>query len=243
MLDFKIIDATGTPHSTLQTTRGPLVLDVKRYRRSFASRHRIYNIHPHDYTYILFKFHVTEKFEIFDYEPFRDPLKVEESKLKEGVFEEKEVIYGWCPFKLFHGDKLRVGRWKLPLFKTPLPENIDFEQLRAYSYLKFGTLFIRLALYEERIEKEEVLPADMALRGYQMTGYLQEHDLEPELDEWLGIKDKEKDRYQREKELAFHRKNLMMKLLDRKDVSLLQKLRNLTKTQKFQFFRIFDFLY
>lgn len=77
-LTFKVIDATGETHELMQTMNKPLSKDVARFKRSFAERHRIYGVVPHNHTYIMFKFYVEEEFIKFDEEEFKDLLKVEE---------------------------------------------------------------------------------------------------------------------------------------------------------------------
>lgn len=131
----------------------------------------------------------------------------------------KMVIYGWCPLKIFHNEKLRVGRWKIPLYKTPIPMNMDPKDLKAYSYLKYGELYVRIGLPQTSNETE-ILPADMAIRGYQQPGYLQEHQMEPELDEYFESENAKKDRRKRTKELALHRKKILIKLMEREKVNL-----------------------
>lgn len=158
--------------------------DTIRYKRSFAERHRIYGVSQHDETYLMFKFYVEEKFYKFDEHEFDDILKVEEED-KPFNYEKKIVLFGWCPFKLFYGERLRVGRWKIPLFKTPMPKAVKMSELKAYSYLKYGTLFIRVSLPGEK-EPVSILPAETAIRGYQTPGYLQQHLLEPEDDEYAS---------------------------------------------------------
>jgi hypothetical protein len=124
-----VIDAYGELHETLKTMTRGLEKDsietktlqtraleeedpskfeqyTVRYKRTFAERHRIYAVEPHEHTYIMFKLFVDEKFIKYKENEFDDLLKVEE-KDPEFEYEHKSVVYGWCPLKLFHKDKIR----------------------------------------------------------------------------------------------------------------------------------------
>lgn len=105
-LNFQVMDATGETQQLMQTMSKAMLKDNERYKRSFAERHRIYGVVPHNHTYIMFQFWVEEKFIQFDKNEFADLLKVEE-KDPEFKYEKKMVVYGWCPLKIFHNEKLR----------------------------------------------------------------------------------------------------------------------------------------
>ena len=119
-MTVQIIDATGDTHEIITTMTQPLQNDTVRFKRSFAEKHRIYGMSPHDESYLLFKFFVEESFYVIDENEFDDQLKVEEDG-KEPTKEKQIVLFGWCPLRVFYGDRLRVGRWKIPLYKTPMP--------------------------------------------------------------------------------------------------------------------------
>jgi hypothetical protein len=112
----------------------------------------------------MFQFFVEESFYKFDEKEFDDLNEVEEED-KPFEFEKKIVLFGWCPLKLFYGERLRVGRWKIPLFKSPMPKNVQLSDLRAQSYLKYGEFFVRIALPGDK-EPISILPAETAIRGY-----------------------------------------------------------------------------
>ena len=81
------------------------------------------------------------------------------------------MLFGWCPLRLFYGDRLRVGRWKIPLYKSPMPNIVELSQLKATSYLKYGQIYVRITLPSEN-EPINILPAELAIKGYQTPGYL-----------------------------------------------------------------------
>ena len=148
--------------------------DTVRFKRSFAERHKIYGVSQHNETYLMFKFYVEEKFYKFDEKEFDDLLKVEEED-KPFEYEKKIVLFGWCPLKLFYKERLRVGRWKMPMFKSEggkVPPAVNLSELKALSYLKYGMIYVRISLPGEK-EPISILPAETAIRGYQEPGYLQ----------------------------------------------------------------------
>ena len=90
----------------MQTMNKSMIKDVNRFKRSFAERHRIFGVVPNNYTYIMFKFFVQEKFLKIDENEFNDLFKVEEVD-PEPQYEDKIVVYGWCSLKIFYNEKLR----------------------------------------------------------------------------------------------------------------------------------------
>lgn len=78
-------------------------------------------------------------------------------------------------------------------------------------------MFVRIGLPQEG-NPAEILPADMAIRGYQQPGYLQEHILEPEMDEYFDSENEKIGKRTRQKELALHRKKILQKLMEREQV-------------------------
>jgi len=103
------------------------------------------------------------------------------------------------------------------LYKTPIPDPMKMGELKAYSYLKYGTLFLRIGLPGEK-EEIEILPADMAIRGYLTPGYLGQHINEPELDEYFESNRDKHRRWRETKDLALHRKKILMQLIEREKV-------------------------
>lgn len=111
----------------------------------------------------------------------------------------------------------RSGRWKLPLYKTPVPGAISFEDLSARAMLKFGTFYMRIEMVNE--EKPSALfGAETAVKGYQYPGYLLDNMKQPELDEYEEARRKKLDKRAKRKELALHRKKILMQLMDREKI-------------------------
>lgn len=81
---------------------------------------------------------------------------------------------------------------------------------------------MRIGLPQETNDAE-ILPADMAIRGYQTPGYLQEHELEAEMDEYFDSEKDKANQRTRKKELALHRKRILLKLMEREKVSFYSK--------------------
>ena len=196
--------------------------DGNTFKRMYGEMYKIYSQEPTDKTFVLFKVWIEEIFEVENVNEFDNLDDVFAESIDDPVpFYKEKVVYGWCPVMLFYKKDLIKGRYKQPLYKTPVPEKISFENLKSQPILNYGDFYIRteapdpnLTTFMNESNNEGKFDAKMATEAYYVPGYLQTHEGEPEIDEYEEARLEQRRRRDRF-ELALNKKNLRDKLRER----------------------------
>lgn len=105
-------------------------------------------------SFLLFTLHVDAEIDIEDPHEFK-LLQNLPDEFPELPFFNESVIYGWTVLPLYHKNTFNFGKWLLPLFKTPLPSNIQYEAIRErHRMLMYGRLMIGIQPRYHQFEDE-----------------------------------------------------------------------------------------